>query len=78
MHDLWVEFKATNAKARHQLKATYETFSAKGSSAENESLPSNKEKALKHKPGLRAAFMTEAGLSDSQLDEIWKKHRPGN
>ena len=59
-HDKWVDFKATNAKARHQLKTGDDK--TKGSTTDNASLPRNKEKALKLKLGLRTAFMTESGL----------------
>ena len=74
-HDKWVEFKAVNAKARRQLKTTRDD-KTKGSTTDNNSLPRNKEKALKLKPGLRTALMMEAGLLDSQFDEIWKVHGP--
>jgi hypothetical protein len=75
-HDTWVEFKATNAKSRRQLKTGDEK--TKGSKTDNASLPSNKDKALKLNPGLCIVLMTEAGLSDSQFDETWKLHGPEN
>ena len=35
-----------------------------------------RDKSMKTKPGLRTAFMTEAGMSDSQFEAIWKEHGP--
>ena len=35
-----------------------------------------REKSMKTKPGFCTAFMTEAGMSDSQFEAIWKEHGP--
>ena len=35
-----------------------------------------RDKIMKTKPGLRTAFMTESGMSDSQFEAIWKEHGP--